>query len=296
MANTRSLWRGFLARRNDDRVKVFGVALLTALASAVLVSVASVTLQPLQDAHLAAERSARMAAMLDTLPGLRDLMEELGVDALETRLVDLETGVFVDTEDSASFDLPSAETDPALSTEIPSESDIARLGRRATLAPVHLLQRDGEVLLIVLPVSGKGYQSTIRATLALNADLRTVAALTITEQGETPGPWSPDRDTRMAESLGRQDAYRRKRGDRHRGRARLGQRTLSGRRDQRRDDDQQWRRQHAAILAGRSRLRTAFGSTGKGRDLRCHAVYDTLRRRSFPKIRSRFRSWASVRR
>ena len=187
MANPISLWRGFLARRNDDRVKVFGVALLTALASAVLVSVASVTLQPLQDAHLAAERNARMAAMLDTLPGLRDLMEELGVDALETRLVDLETGVFVDTEDSASFDLPSAETDPALSTEIPSESDIARLGRRATLAPVHLLQRDGEVLLIVLPVSGKGYQSTIRATLALNADLRTVAALTITEQGETPG-------------------------------------------------------------------------------------------------------------
>ena len=41
--------------------------------------------------------------------------------------------------------------------------------------------------LIVLPVSGKGYQSTIRANLALEADLSTVAALSVTETGDTPG-------------------------------------------------------------------------------------------------------------
>jgi Na+-transporting NADH:ubiquinone oxidoreductase subunit C len=42
-------------------------------------------------------------------------------------------------------------------------------------------------MLIVLPVYGQGYASTIRAMLALEADLRTVAALTVLEQGETPG-------------------------------------------------------------------------------------------------------------
>lgn len=187
MANPVSLWRDFLARPNDDRVKIFGVALMTALASAVVVSVASVTLKPIQDAHLEAERSARMAEMLDRLPGLRDLMEEMGVDALETRLVDLSDGTFAEAADPAGFDMAAAATDPEQSVAIPSESDLARLGRRATLAPVHLLERDGELLLIVLPVSGRGYQSTIHATLALEADLKTVAALTITEQGETPG-------------------------------------------------------------------------------------------------------------
>lgn len=186
MADPISLWRGFLARPNDDRVKIFGVALLTALASALVVSVASVTLKPLQEAHLEAERAARMAAMLDQLPGLRDVMEEMGLDTLQTRLVDLDTGTFTDG-DPAGFDIAAAASDPETSVEIPPEEDIARLGRRAMLAPVHLLERDGEVLLIVLPVSGKGYQSTIRANLALESDLKTVAALSITEQGETPG-------------------------------------------------------------------------------------------------------------
>lgn len=187
MSDPFSLWRGFLARPNDDRVKIFGVAFLTALASALVVSVASVTLKPLQEAHLEAERAARMAAMLDTLPGLRDLMEEMGLDALETRLVDLDTGVFIADADPATFDMVAASADPDLSVAIPPEDDVARLGRRAKTAPVHLLERDGEVLLIVLPVSGKGYQSTIRANLALESDLRTVAALSITEQGDTPG-------------------------------------------------------------------------------------------------------------
>ena len=187
MASPVTLWRGFLARPNDDRVKVFGVALLTALASATLVSVASVTLKPLQDAHLEAERAARMAKMLDTLPGLRDLMQEMQVDALETRLVDLETGKFVEDPSSATFDLRAAEADPEQSVEIPSELDVAGLGRRSILAPVHLLARDGAVQLIVLPVSGKGYQSTLRAWLTLQADLKTVAALRIVEQGDTPG-------------------------------------------------------------------------------------------------------------
>lgn len=187
MRNPVSLWRGFLARPNDDRVKIFGVAFLTAVFSAVVVTVASVTLEPLQDAHLEAERAARMEQMLDTLPGMRDIMAEAGVDALTTRLVDLETGTFVEEPDAETYDLREAENDPERSVEIQPEADLARLGRRATIAPVYLLERDGDILLVVLPVSGKGYQSTLRATLALHADLTTIAALTITEQAETPG-------------------------------------------------------------------------------------------------------------
>ncbi|NNE81455.1 MAG: NADH:ubiquinone reductase (Na(+)-transporting) subunit C [Silicimonas sp.] len=187
MPDPLSLWRNFLARPNEDPAKVFGVAFLVALISAVLVSVTSVTLKPLQEAHLEAERAARMAAMLDRLPGMRDVMADLKVDALETRLVDLATGTFVSDVDPATFDPIAAAADPEESVEIPTDADVARLGRRANLAQVHLLERDGELLLIVLPVSGKGYQSTLRAMLALNADLTTISALTITEQGDTPG-------------------------------------------------------------------------------------------------------------
>jgi Na+-transporting NADH:ubiquinone oxidoreductase subunit C len=187
MAEPVAIWRRFWARPNDDRIKTFGVAALVAFSSALVVSVASVALQPRQDAHLAAERQARMAAMLDALPGLRGLMEEAGIDTLETRLVDLAEGRFADGIDPAAYDPDAAADQPDASTALPPEADTAGLKRRADLAPVYLLEREGELELIVLPVHGQGYQSTIRAMLALQPDLVTVAALTILEQGETPG-------------------------------------------------------------------------------------------------------------
>ncbi len=187
MLNPVTAWRHFLARPNDDRVKVFGVAVLVAFACAVIVSTTAVMLKPIQDAHVEAERAARMARMLDTLPGMREVMEEAGVDSLETRIVDLSTGAFVTDIDAASYDAEAAANDPEQSTVIPANEDVAGLRRRANYAPVYLLERDGELLLIVLPVSGAGYQSTIQAMLALEPDLTTIAALTITEQGETPG-------------------------------------------------------------------------------------------------------------
>jgi Na+-transporting NADH:ubiquinone oxidoreductase subunit C len=187
MAEPHGAWAAFWARPNDDRVKTFGVAGLVALVSALVVSVASVLLQPLQDAHLDAERQARMDAMLDTLPGLRALMEEAGVDALETRMVALADGSFVAGIDPATYDPIAAAQDVELSAEIPADADVAGLGRRPEVMPVYLLERDGDLQLLVLPVYGQGYQSTIRAMLALEPDLISIAALTIIEQGDTPG-------------------------------------------------------------------------------------------------------------
>jgi Na+-transporting NADH:ubiquinone oxidoreductase subunit C len=166
---------GFWSRPNDDRLKTFVVAGLVAVASAVLVSSASVLLQPMQDAHIAAERQARMAAMLDEVPGLRDLMAETGVEELEMRTVDLAAGAFVEDE-------PGGDPVP-----IPAEQDVAGLGTRAPFASVYLVESGGEIALLALPVEGRGYQSTIRALLALEGDLTTIAALTILEQGDTPG-------------------------------------------------------------------------------------------------------------
>lgn len=187
MVDSRNIWQRFLARPNDDRVKTFGIAAIVALVCAAVVSTTSVMLKPLQDAHLEAERAARMEAMLDTLPGMRGLMEEAGVTALETRMVDLATGRFAPEIDLAEYSATSAASDPATSIAIPPDADVAGIKRRENLAPVHLLERNGDLMLLVLPMRAAGYQSTIHAMLALEPDLRTVAALSITDHGETPG-------------------------------------------------------------------------------------------------------------
>lgn len=168
-------------------IRTVAVAITVALVCALVISTVSVLLKPLQDANIAAERQARIDAMLDTLPGMRDLMLEVGVDALETRLIDLATGAFVESVDAAAYDMLGAAQVPESSISLSPEADLASIKRRSTHASIHLLQKDGDLILLVLPVYGSGYASTIQAMLALEADLSTVAAFIVLDQGETPG-------------------------------------------------------------------------------------------------------------
>lgn len=185
--NPLAWWRRFLALPNESRAKTLIVALMVALVSATAVSMTAVLLKPMQLANLAAEREARLEAMLATLPAIADIMHEVDADTLETRLVNLETGGFATEIDPAGYDQRAAASDPDLSIALPPEVDFASIGRRPNFSLVHLLLRNDEVALIVLPISGVGYGSTIYAYLALESDLNTVAALTIIEHGETPG-------------------------------------------------------------------------------------------------------------
>ncbi len=163
-ANPLVWWRGFLALPNDSTAKTVGVALLVALVCSLVVSATAVTLRPLQDANRQADKVARMLGML----------EILGAGVPEMRLVDLASGADVDR-------------DPGTSTELPVDRDRAGLGSRENVATVFELREEGALRLVVLPVRGTGYQSTLKGYLALKADLNTVAALTFYEQDETPG-------------------------------------------------------------------------------------------------------------
>lgn len=172
---------------NDGPMKALIVATLVALICAVVVSITAVTLKPLQEANIDSERQARMQQMLAGLPGLQDIVSEAGADSLVAVLVDLDSGAVVESADPASYDQRAAAADAETSVAIPKEDDLAGLGRRARHAPAYLVH-DGKALsLVVLPVHGSGYQSTLYGYLALDGDLESVAALSFYEHGETPG-------------------------------------------------------------------------------------------------------------
>ena len=184
--NPLTWWRHLLALPNDNITKTLAVAFCVALVSASVVSITAVTLKPRQLANLERERQARMQSLIFSLPGLSDILAA-DSGAVEVRLVDLGTGDFARDADPMTYDQRAASTNPELSIAVPSEIDIARIGRRAKLAPVYIVRRDQALALIVLPVHGTGYQSTIYAYLALKGDLEEVAAFTVYKQGETPG-------------------------------------------------------------------------------------------------------------
>ena len=169
----------------DSTIRALGVALAVAFVCALLVSVVAVGLRPVQRANVEAERIAQLELVL---AALSDIGSEQTIDSLEARLVELASGRFDDSIDVSGFDDVRAASRPATSAAIPAELDVAGLKRRALHARVYLVRGAGnEIDLIILPVSGRGYQSTLRAWLVLDGDTRTVRALKFYQHAETPG-------------------------------------------------------------------------------------------------------------
>lgn len=180
-------WRRLLALPNDNLTKTLIIAFLVTFTASIFVSVVAVTLHPFHVANLKNERQARLSAMVAALPGMGDILTGAEVDYMEVHIVDLASGEFATGIDPAAFSQREAARDPAFSSAIPAEADVAGIKQRADFAQVFILRKDGNIQLVVLPVRGVGYQSMLYAYLALEADTNTIAGLTFYEQGETPG-------------------------------------------------------------------------------------------------------------
>jgi len=167
----------------DSAARALVVTFAVAFVCALLVSTTTVLLRPVQRANLEAARV--MQLVRDALP---DAGASVDAGDLEERVIDLASGRIDTAIDPATFDAEAAAKQPQSSVEIPRELDLARLRRRALHAPVYLVRGDDRSIdSIILPVSGRGYQSIIRAWLVLDGKAARVRALTIYEQGETPG-------------------------------------------------------------------------------------------------------------
>lgn len=165
--------------------KTLLIALLVSLACSSLVASAAVLLKPYQIENqlLDIRRNIlEVAGLLWTEGDINELFE-----TIETRVVDLETGAYVDDVDPATFDALEAAKDPQLSVAVPPELDRARIGRRAKMGLVYLVRRDDAIQKIILPVSGYGLWSTMYGFISLEPDGNTVSDISFYEHGETPG-------------------------------------------------------------------------------------------------------------
>ena len=169
----------------DSTSRALTLALVVAFVCGLLVSIVAVSLRPIQQANIEAERIAQLDLVLTALSGIG---LELSVESLEQHMLELDSGGFDDSIDGASFDAARAASSPATGVAIPEELDLAGLRRRARHAKVYLVRGDNERIdLIILPVSGRGYQSTLHAWLVMDGDTRTLRALKFYQHGETPG-------------------------------------------------------------------------------------------------------------
>lgn len=172
----------------DEWRNVLAVALTLCLVCSVLVSLTAVLLAPRQAANATrdVQKNLLLAARLlgpgDSLDEIDTLMQRV-----ESRVVNLQDGTYVEDIDPGAFDQRAASRDKSTSVAIDPQEDVARIRRRSLYATVYLI-RDGEKLQqLILPVRGAGLYSTLYGFIALGADLRTIVGLKFYEQGETAG-------------------------------------------------------------------------------------------------------------
>jgi Na+-transporting NADH:ubiquinone oxidoreductase subunit C len=171
----------------DDPLKSLVVAAAVCVVCSLVVSTAAVLLRPVQEAHRARERTRYIQTILQGVPGLGDVLGDVTPESLEARAVDLDSGEYADDVDPTTYDARKAAADPETSIALAKDRDPARLGRRARWATVYLVRREGRVVLVILPVHGEGFQSTLRGFVALDAGTNRIQGLSFYEQGETPG-------------------------------------------------------------------------------------------------------------
>jgi Na+-transporting NADH:ubiquinone oxidoreductase subunit C len=110
---------------------------------------------------------------------------------IKPRLVDLKTGKFIEKTPEGqtvnNYDQRVAAKTPGESKALPGAEDIAGIRRQADIAKVYVIEKNGRLETIILPVHGYGLWSTMYGFMALNSDLGTVKGFGFYEQAETPG-------------------------------------------------------------------------------------------------------------
>lgn len=175
-----------LALSNDSLEKTIAIAVSLCLVCAVLVSMAAVALKPLQHSNKAFDIQKNILDVAGLLKEDTDVPKAFA-EQIEPKLVDMETGNYVDNMDVDAYDQRKAAKDPALSIDIPAKQDIASIRKKAKIAKVYLVKEGGVIKSIILPVNGYGLWSTMYGFLALNADGQTVQSINFYDQAETPG-------------------------------------------------------------------------------------------------------------
>lgn len=174
---------------NDSIKKTITVTLLLCIVCSVVVSTAAVMLKPMQVANKSLDFKRNILAAAGLLGGdvSATNVEEIFSERVTTKVVDLETGKFTDAVDPASYDQMKAAKDPALSASLTADEDLAKISRRENYSVIYLIEEQGELQTIVLPIKGYGLWSTLYGFLALEADANTVAGLGFYQHAETPG-------------------------------------------------------------------------------------------------------------
>jgi len=170
----------------DSVQRTIIVAVVLCIVCSIIVSTSAVLLKPAQLANKEQDLKKNVlqaAGMYDESQSVEAQFERFNI-----KVVDLETGKFTDAvSDVDTYDQVKAAKDPALSTEVSDEDDIAKISRREKYAKVYTVEGAQGIERVILPIRGYGLWGTLYGFIALEADANTVVGIGYYDHKETPG-------------------------------------------------------------------------------------------------------------
>lgn len=166
--------------------KTIIVALVLCIVCSLVVSSAAVLLKSKQDANKKLDKYSNILAAAGMLDASKDIEEQYN-QLVTARVIDLDKGQYTDEVDSDTFDQLRSAKDRTLSEGLTAEDDLAKISRRENFAVVYLVESQGKLEKIILPIRGYGLWSTLHGFMALESDANTIAGLGFYQHGETPG-------------------------------------------------------------------------------------------------------------
>lgn len=162
----------------DSTTKVLTVAFLVCVACSVLVSVAAIGLRGRQEQNQQVEKRRnilQIARLYDPAQSVDAQFEKV-----KSRFVDLASSQFVDADGREVSEADNRYV-------IPPKEDLAGIKVRPRIMELYLVEEEGVLQQVILPVYGKGLWSTMYGFIALGPDLSTVRGFGFYQHGETPG-------------------------------------------------------------------------------------------------------------
>lgn len=178
-----------MSSKKESTVRTLTVALAVSLVSSVFVAGAAVSLKPIQVENrlLDKQRSILAIAGIGGPELSAKEVQALFKERIKPRVINLDSGDYVDNLDPVTFDPLKAARDPKLSDALPGERDPALIKRRERFTTVYMLEQAGTLEAVILPVRGYGLWSTLFGFMAIKPDLNTVVGLGFYQHAETPG-------------------------------------------------------------------------------------------------------------
>lgn len=170
---------------SESTSKTLLTALVMCAVCSAIVATAAVSLKPMQTAAKENDRNINILQIAGLYEPGKPIAEQM--QQVTPKVINFDTGEYTEAVSVAqAIDPKKLARDPSNARPL-GDDDPAKLIRRENFGVVYLVEKNGKLDRVILPIRGYGLWSTLWGFVALAPDLNTVIGLGYYQHAETPG-------------------------------------------------------------------------------------------------------------